>query len=290
MMPHAHVHAFRHRPILTRGGPAWVYVFVPGKDRAKALCREATDAIVKAIPGAAPVTRLARCKGTSTRAQGYARQVAVPDARVVGSLRAAAATLLRRGWRVEVERDPDVTHDATRRTHALGADWYTVTACPAEAAHVRRVVRAGEAPCMRCVAAPVSTVSLEDVTLRVEYLLTEALTEWLPLVLHGTPAEGVVRRVVTVDDARDYAMHLVAARDALPAADDASDWHEESTALHEAAHACFALATCAAANVGRTRLLAETIRRANVIGALAAKRQPTRYREAVEFARVHGLL
>jgi len=289
MKPHAQVHAYRHRPPLTRGGPTWVYVFVPGKDRAKALCREATDAIVKAIPGAATVTRLTRCKGTRERSQGYARYVEVPDARVVGGLRAATATLLRRGWRVEVERDADVTCDATRRTHALGANWYTVTACPANAAHVRRVVRAGEAPCARCVAEPVPTVPLEDVTFRVEYLLTEALCEWLPLVLQGTPAT-VVRRVVTVEDARDYAMHLVAARDALPAADDEHDWQEASTALHEAAHACFALATCAAANVGRTRLLAETIRRANVIGALAARLHPTRYREAVQFARTNGLL
>lgn len=65
---------------------------------------------------------------------------------------------------------------------------------------------------------------------------------------------------------------------------------EAVTSEHEAAHACYALATCEHANAGRTRLLAETIRRANAVGALAKKLHGERYRRAVREARGMGVL
>ena len=289
-MSPAFVHALRHRPILTKGGPVHIYVFVPGKDRAKALCREASDAIVAKIDGAEVVTRLARCKGTHDLPQGYSRQVQVPDTRVLGGLHAAASALLRRGWRVEIERDADVAPDGIARRLTVGTAWRTVVAC-ADPSHVRRVVAAGHAPCLKCVVENVWPVSDMDVTRRVESMVSEAVCSWLPLVLLGTPAaERHVGRNVFVEDAREYAGHLVTLRDGLPAADDESDWQDATTALHEAAHACYALATCEHANAGRTRLLAETIRRANAVGALAKKLHGERYRRAVREARGMGVL
>jgi len=286
----AFVHALRHRPILTKGGPVHIYVFVPGKDRAKALCREASDAIVAKIDGAEVVTRLARCKGTHDLPQGYSRQVQVPDTRVLGGLHAAASALLRRGWRVEIERDADVAPDGIARRLTVGTAWRTVVAC-ADPSHVRRVVAAGHAPCLKCVAENVWPVSITDVTCRVESLVSEAVCSWLPLVLLGTPAaERHVGRNVFVEDAREYAGHLVTLRDGLPAADDESDWQDATTALHEAAHACYALATCEFANEGKPRLLAEAIRRALVVGALAKKLHGERYRRAVREARGMGVL
>ena len=261
-MSPAIVHALRHRPILTKGGPVHLDVFVPGKDRAKVLCREATDAIVAKIDGASVVTRLARCKGSRTKPQGYARRVRVPDKRVVGGMHAAASVLLRRGWCVEVERDADVAPDGVARKFVIGTAWRTVVACE-DPSHVRRVVAAGRAPCVRC---------------EVESLYP------VPV------ADRLVSRNVYVEDARDYAGHLVTLRDALPAGDDESDWQDAHDALHEAAHACYALATCEHANAGRTRLLAETIRRANAVGALAKKLHGERYRRAVREARGMGVL
>jgi len=284
----AFVHALR--PLRSKGGPVHVYVFVPGKDRAKALCREATDAIVAKIDGAKVVTRLARCKGTRTQPQGYARQVRVPDTRVLGGLHAAASTLLRRGWRVEIERDADVAPDGIARRLTVGTAWRAVVACT-NASHVRRVVAAGRAPCIGCVTENVCPVSLTDVTCRVESLVSEAVCSWLPLVLLGTPAAERHRgRNVFVEDAREYAGHLLTLRDGLPAADDESDWQDATTALHEAAHACYALATCEFANEGRPRLLAEAIRRALVVGALAKKLHGERYRAAVSEARAMSVL
>lgn len=289
-MSPAIVHALRHRPILTKGGPVHLYVFVPGKDRAKVLCREATDAIVAKIDGASVVTRLARCKGSRTKPQGYARQVRVPDRRVVGGMHAAASVLLRRGWCVEVERDADVAPDGVARKFVIGTAWRTVVACE-DPSHVRRVVAAGHAPCVRCEVESLYPVPVADETSRVESLVSEAVCSWLPLVLLGTPvADRLVSRNVYVEDARDYAGHLVTLRDALPAGDDESDWQDAHEALHEAAHACYALATCEHANAGRTRLLAETIRRANAVGALAKKLHGERYRRAVREARGMGVL
>ena len=286
-MSPAFVHALR--PLRSKGGPVHVYVFVPGKDRAKALCREATDAIVAKIDGAEIVTRLARCAGRQGRSQGYARQVRVPDTRVLGGLHAAASTLLRRGWRVEIERDADVAPDGIARKLVLGAAWRAVVACT-NAAHVRRVVAAGRAPCIGCVTEDVMSVSVTDVTCRVESLVSEAVCSWLPLVLLGTPAaERHVGRNVFVEDARDLGDALVALRESLAGLGLDEDT-EAYRATHEAAHACYALATCEFANEGRNRLLAEAIRRALVVGALAKKLHGERYRVAVREARAMGVL
>lgn len=288
-MSPAVVHALRHRPILTKGGPVHLYVFVPGKDRAKALCREATDAIVAKIDGAEVVTRLARCKGSHDLPQGYSRQVRVPDKRVVGGMHAAASVLLRRGWCVEVERDADVAPDGVARKFVIGTAWRTVVACE-DPSHVRRVVAAGHAPCVRCEVESLYPVPVADETSRVESLVSEAVCSWLPLVLLGTPAaERHVGRNVFVEDARDLGDALVALRESLAGLGLDEDT-EAYRATHEAAHACYALATCEFANEGRNRLLAEAIRRALVVGAGAKKLHGERYRVAVREARAMGVL
>lgn len=173
-MSPAIVHALRP----TKGGPVHLDVFVPGKDRAKVLCREATDAIVAKIDGASVVTRLARCKGSRTKPQGYARRVRVPDKRVVGGMHAAASVLLRRGWCVEVERDADVAPDGVARKFVIGTAWRTVVACE-DPSHVRRVVAAGHAPCVRCEVESLYPVPVADETSRVESLVSEAVCSWL---------------------------------------------------------------------------------------------------------------
>ena len=109
-------------------------------------------------------------------------------------------------------------------------------------------------------------------------------------MLLGTPAaERHVGRNVFVEDARDLGDALVALRESLAGLGLDEDT-EAYRATHEAAHACYALATCEFANEGRNRLLAEAIRRALVVGAGAKKLHGERYRVAVREARAMGVL